>query len=245
MTEEIITQEDFIELEDLQSEIQALTFHTLPDVNILKEAIRGAFRVQNNFERKEVIYKNIKYQPQEVLYVTDLIYCIRRKCFELISRLTNISDDARIRIAIGSLLHSEIQKRMFANASFEKKFMKDYNGQYLLIGKVDCLIQSTVIDFKIKISSKKLKTPEPYHIDQLQLYMWLTDTENSYLVIIYPSSGEIDVFHVKRDENRIYTLLERGLKLVQSLSSLVLPDPEPRYSWECKDCVVSDCLHKS
>lgn len=232
--------------EGLEVNIQpvSINFATLPDPEFIKNAIEGAFRVEPYYDRKPVEHNGVEYPPTRVLWVYDLLFCKRRRCVELVCRTTHIKKEKMVKMVIGTLVHRELGKRMFVNAEFEKKVAKAYKSEYLLVGRVDCYINGTVVDFKVVTRNTLPENPDPYYQDQLQLYMWLTDSVASYLVLINAWDGKIKVFLVNRAEERINRLLERGVEIVRALSTGKYPEPEPDYDWVCEDCIDSTCPHR-
>lgn len=236
---EILPSED-IKIQELQINIPEGL-----DVHLLEEAIYRAFRGVE-YERKGWEYGGKFYGPHQVLWVTDLPFCKRRTVYEYHAGQRERDTKGKVRMTLGSVLHEFITNRLKAGGEREKLVVKDYFGRYLLRGKVDYLMPNAVVEFKLTIRQGELpQKPETYYTDQLQLYFWLTERTKGYLVVINAYTGEIKCHEVDRDEERIKTLLAKGLEIVNGFTTMTLPEPEPIYEWLCSDCPETRCPYKT
>ncbi|MEM3844995.1 MAG: hypothetical protein QXU98_04770 [Candidatus Parvarchaeota archaeon] len=215
------------------------------DKNLLENTIRAAFKT-NYYDRRGVTYQDIEYKPTQVLYVHDLIFCSKKRTYELMTKTENTGDRNEVKIVMGSLLHSFIVGKMFAGGAAEKSFMKPYKDEYLLIGRADYVIPNSVIEFKLIVNKFTPNTLPDYYENQILLYQWLSDRDIGYCVCFNIFNGDIKVFEVERDNKRIEELLERGSKIVKGITSMQLPQPDINEEnvWLCNNCIVNDCDRK-
>lgn len=211
---------------------------------MLERAIHRAFE-DVNYERKAWKYGEKTYEPNRVLWVNDIPFCKRRTVYEYHSGKKEKDIKGKVRATLSSVLHKFITSRLKAGGEREKLVAKDYMGEYLLVGKVDYLMPNAVLEFKLTIRHGQLpQKPDEYYIDQLQLYLWLTEKSKGYVVVINAGTGEIKCYEVDRDEEKIKELLKKGLEIVEGFTTMILPDPEPKYGWVCVGCPEKTCPYR-
>ncbi len=151
-----------------------------------------------------------------------------------------------INIIVGRNIHLVLQK-YFPLGKKEVTVQKGYrasNGDtFTIVGRVDVLCEDYIIEFKsISELFDKLRLPIPHHYDQVQLYMWLTNTSKAYILYIAKkvrSGGQpYRIVEVYRDEKRIGELLDKAAKLHRALKSGVPPEPTPNAL--CRYCEFKD-----
>ncbi len=212
--------------------------------HILEQAVLGAFRRSLLLERKEENYKERTFKPNEVLWVSDLLFCGRRKAYEFHSKITVQDDKGFVKQAIGNLLHSKLAKELRFDGQPEVSLMKSYGEEYLLKGRVDYLLRDAVLEFKTITYDDVPQSPRKYDEDQLQLYLWLSDRKIGYIVYISSFKGTVKSFEIHRDEEKVENLLRKGIQIVKGFKGIASVEPDPTYPWICRDCPVNYCEHR-
>jgi len=167
--------------------------------------------------------------PPSLIYVTELTQCLLKSWY---NRAMGVppSDEKIVVLLLGDDVHYLINSQ-FPLGEGEKSFEKEYNGVRIR-GRVDRIVGSTILEFKT--TSRIPTEPLSHHVDQMQLYFWLTDTEKGFLVYVAKTNGKVRVFEVFRDDEKIKELLEKAVKLSESLKKG--EPPEPENSWLCDYC---------
>lgn len=167
--------------------------------------------------------------PPNLIYVTELTQCLRKSWY---ARAMGIppADEKIVVLLLGDDVHYLINSQ-FPLGEGEKSFEKEYNGVRVR-GRVDRIVGSTILEFKT--ISRLPQEPLPHHVEQMQLYFWLSDSSKGFLVYVAKTNGGIRVFEVERDEETIKMLLEKAVMLSDSLKKGEPPDPEK--SWLCDYC---------
>lgn len=239
--------EDIFDLEEFELPEISLP-PSVADPDIIRRAIINALTQEPVYTKQQRDYNGRTYKPSEILWVSELLFCPLKKAYEIIAgeppREREELMKERLKTRIGSLLHNEIAKRISAGGNSEVCLMKDYRGEYLLIGKVDYLMPNTLLEFKTTFwSFRDLNEVPEYYEDQAQLYMWLADREVAYLVVISLRDKDVRVFDVRRNNQRIEFLLDRGLKIVNALRTMNLDGVEydNTHSFICQTCWCYKC----
>lgn len=158
-------------------------------------------------------------REDNVIWVSELVQCRQKAEF---SKQLFFVHGIKPSLVLGSLVHKglELYLREELNAETEVEFEKEVE-EYRIRGKVDAIYKDSVIEIKY---ARGLKDNKPYehHINQLRLYLWLTELEKGKLVYITPDKlVEFDFSNPMSDDE--------VLMLIDSWKS-------PRYDWECGYC---------
>ncbi len=167
--------------------------------------------------------------PHEV-YVTEVTQCLLKSWFQRTMGEKPDGEKAVV-LVLGDDVHF-LMRDYFPIGDGEVTAERELENGVKLRGRVDRLLEETIIEFKTV--SRAPDKPLSHHVDQVQLYMWLFGRLNAHIVYVTKTNGEVRVFKVDRDEERIKELLERAKRLSDSLKSGKPPDPEP--GWLCKYC---------
>ncbi|PLJ78100.1 PD-(D/E)XK nuclease family protein [Infirmifilum sp. SLHALR2] len=167
--------------------------------------------------------------PPEVVYVTEVTGCLRRSWY-IRAMGGPLPDEKIVILLLGDDVHLLINSE-FPLGEGEKSFEKEFQGVRLR-GRVDRIAGETIFEFKT--ASAIPREPREHHVDQMQLYFWLTDRSRGFIVYVSKTTGQVKAFPVARDEERIKFLLDRAIRLSQSLKQGNPPDPEK--GWLCDYC---------
>ncbi|MCS7105318.1 MAG: PD-(D/E)XK nuclease family protein [Thermofilaceae archaeon] len=187
---------------------------------LTKRALRDAY-----FSEREVV----KSAPVNVVYPTELNQCLRKSWYERMVAEPP-QPERLVLFLLGEKLH-DVAGEYFPLGSGEKSFEKTVEG-VIVRGRLDRELESCIVEFKSVTSIPE--KPRPYHVDQAQIYMWLTDKEQAFVVYVSKSTGEVKAFKVERDEARIQELLRKAVEYSIHLQRGFPPPPEP--GWLCKYC---------
>lgn len=167
--------------------------------------------------------------PSNVVRVTELVQCLLKSWLERVHGYSP-SDRKLVVLVLGDDVHYLMSAR-FPLGEGEVRVEKEYRGVKIR-GRVDRILGDAVLEFKT--ASRVPLSPLDHHVDQLQLYLWLTGRRRGFIVYVSKVSGEVRVFEVVKDEERISELLDRALTLSKSLREGIRPKPES--GWLCKFC---------
>ncbi len=167
--------------------------------------------------------------PPDVVHVTELTGCLRRSWY-IRAMGGPLPDEKVVILLLGDDVHFLINSQ-FPLGEGEKSFEKEFQGVKIR-GRVDRIAGETIFEFKT--ASSIPREPRDHHVDQMQLYFWLADRAKGFIVYVSKTTGQVKAFPVSRDEDRIKRLLERAIKLSDSLRQGAPPDPEK--GWLCDYC---------
>lgn len=187
---------------------------------LTKRALRDAY-----FSEREVV----KSAPTNVVYPTELNQCLRKSWYER-AVAEPPPPERLVLFLLGEKLH-DVAEEYFPIGTGEKIFEKTVEG-VVIRGRLDRELPSCLVEFKSTTNIPE--SPRPYHVDQAQLYMWLTEKDLAFIVYVSKNTGEVKAFQVQRDEKRIEELLKRAVDYSGHLKTGVPPQPEPGFL--CKYC---------
>ncbi len=198
---------------------------------LIEEMVYNAFR--RVWEKNRWVFT----PPHNRIYVTEVTQCpLKAWLNRTIGGPT--SKEKMVVLILGDDVHYLLQNEFplgLAEKSYEKKY-----GDITIVGRVDREMGDVLLEFKTasRIPGKALS----HHVDQMQLYFWLTGKERGFIVYVAKTNGQVKAFEVRRDEERISELLERAAELSRSLAKG--KPPLPRLSeeekWQCRYCEFTD-----
>lgn len=189
----------------------------------VEKAVYRAFRSAWEEERGTGI------APPNVVRVTELVQCLLKSWLERVHGYLP-SDKKLVVLVLGDDVHYLMNAR-FPLGEGEVRVEREYRGVKIR-GRVDRILGDAILEFKT--ASRVPLSPLNHHVDQLQLYLWLTGKEKGFVVYVSKVNGDVRAFEVVRDEERISELLDRALTLSKCLKEGVRPKAEP--GWLCKFC---------
>jgi len=180
--------------------------------------------------RHKIVERIQKYREREenVIWVSELVQCKQKAEF---TKEFYILDVIEPRFVLGDFVHVGMQKFLeeIFLARIEEEFRKELE-KYVISGRVDAIVNDTVIEIKY-CSDLYENQPYEHHIQQLKLYLWLTEKEKGKLIYISPKRiVEFDVEGKPSDDE--------VLMLIDTWKS-------PRYEWECSYCPFSSICPKA
>jgi len=189
----------------------------------VEKAVYRAFR--SAWERD----RGASVAPPDVVRVTEIVQCLLKSWLERVHGYSP-SERKLVVLVLGDDVHY-LMNSQFPLGEGELSLEKEYRGVRVR-GRADRVLGDALVEFKT--ASRIPNAPLDHHVDQLQLYFWLSDRERGFLVYVSKMSGEVRAFEVRRDEERVKSLLERAVELSRCLKNGVRPRPEP--GWLCKFC---------
>jgi len=181
--------------------------------------------------RNKIIEKITKIRRRSGYHVTDLIFCLRKKYFEV--KGVDAKRNHRIAIAglLGTSLHMGIEYgELFTEVRAER------NG---IVGTVDMIDGEYVVDFK---TTRGPPEPREHWIYQLMAYCYLFNKEKARLVIFQVIRPEVVVYKFEFENPEICklwsTLVARKSYLDYCIKNNRVPDIDIAlmFDWECKNC---------
>lgn len=181
--------------------------------------------------------KRLEEKLENEIYVTDLIYCPLKYRFQRLYKELAIGAAFSPAALYGEIIHQGLEKLLQTlfgvdnvkiEVEYERYVRTDFDGNtYTVKGRVDAVIGDYVIEIKSSSSDKNL--PHEPHITQAKIYLWLSNLSKALLLYITPSRVvEFRVMGAVSDE-----------ELVRLVESVIIGQPAPRYSWECRYCIYS------
>lgn len=167
--------------------------------------------------------------PPNIIYVTEVTGCLRRSWY-IRTMAGPLSDEKIVILLLGDDVHYLINSQ-FPLGEGEKSFEREYR-EVTVKGRVDRIAGDYIFEFKT--ASSIPREPRDHHVDQMQLYFWLTDKNKGFLVYVSKTTGQVKAFQIQRDDERIKGLLQRVVLLSDSLKQAVPPEPEK--GWLCDYC---------
>jgi len=111
--------------------------------------------------------------------------------------------------------------RQFFDADFEVETEREIDG-IKVKGRIDVVLkEGIVVDVKFMRSSTERK-PLEHHIEQLRLYLWLTELERGVLLYITPDGIYEHTVDVPYTDEQVRALLHE--------------EQAPKWDWECSYC---------
>jgi len=203
------------------------------------KVIYGCFR--------RLLQKHFRELKPDEIHVHEVVQCLRKSYYErkyYSKRYEHISDTKSVILGLGLAVHEALENifSRVLGAECEKEFVKTVyiaGNDIKVVGTVDLWINGTVVD--LKTVNKIPDRPYDHHILQLQMYMWLTDTDTAYVVYICKRDGRVRVHGVVRDQRVIDRLIDRVAVFYKHLRDDTVPPPEETIL--CKYCEYSlDCF---
>jgi len=170
--------------------------------------------------------QHIYGRDKNTIYATELVECPKKREFRKQLWFLELFNSATL---VGELVHygiehllKEIIKDGYVEVEVEREKSID---NFVIKGRIDAIVDDVIYEFKF-MRSIKGSLPLPHHVEQLQIYGWLTGLEEGYIVYITPS-GLKEYFHelTYSDDNIRMLLMQKRV---------------PRYEWECQYCAFSE-----
>ena len=170
---------------------------------------------------EEQIKKLMEKQDNEI-WVSELVQCKQKSTF---AKQFYFLFTIEPRLILGEIVHRgflEWLKEEFGY-NIEVEVKTEFEG-YVISGRVDAMNSDEVIEVKYAADVKD-NQPYEHHVQQLRIYMWITQAKRGKLLYITPQRIlEFEVTTPMRDDE--------VLMLIDNWKS-------PRYEWECKYCSFS------
>jgi len=169
--------------------------------------------------------------PDNVIFVTDVCRCLRRSWYE-----RKYMFRVNVYQLEGKLAHEELQSlcRDVLGGEPEVECRMKYRG-IDIIGRCDCVLDDAVIEFK---TSRAPLIRENY-VKQAMMYAYMLGKKHAYVVVITNNSVVLEAYEV--DNNVVYELVSRAVKLHEHLVKNEVPEPEK--SELCRNCPFRNICH--
>jgi len=188
-------------------------------------------KIRVDEEFKEKLLKRIKeVKPRKGFHVTDLIFCLRKKYFELKGIKAERKNKIAIAGAVGTSFHMSIQ---FGEPFTEVRFKKDG-----IVGTVDELGSDYIVEYK---TTRGRVEPHKHWILQCGAYCYLSGKKRAKLVVVNMINSTMKVFDIEfepEEIERIWEFLKLRKKILEIYMQIGEPPPKSTvmYDWECKNC---------
>jgi len=172
--------------------------------------------------------RKIEEKAEDEVWITDLTECPRKAEFRVKMPDYNLPTPSTI---VGDFVHVGVLSwlREFYDAEIEKEITKEIDG-IKVKGRVDAILEEgIVVEVKFMRASPE-RTALPHHIEQVRLYLWLTEKEKGIILYITPDGIYEHPINVPYTDEQVKSLLA-----VQEI---------PRYDWECQYCSWSAFCEK-
>ena len=173
-------------------------------------------------------------KSEDVIYVTDLVYCPLKRLFRV--RYPELTFSFEPYYVVGEAIHRGIQSILLEKGfEVEKEIEKtvEVEGKkYRVKGRMDAYSPQLVVEIKTGRSGQNI--PYEHHVMQLKIYLAMTGVDKGLL--FYATSDRVSEYYVYRDDGLdLENLVEKHLKL----------ERVPMWDWECRLCVFSKlCPYK-
>jgi len=149
------------------------------------------------------IYKPVKRNPYE-LWASILAFCPLKEflCYKYQPNTLFVKDS----LLAGRFIHLLLQKMLEERGyKLEHKVVYSLFGKWVLAGRIDAINSNEVVEIKTVKTFDGLKK---YWVDQITLYMHMSNIHNGKIVVIERSTGKIVEYEIKYDESRAKKLIE-------------------------------------
>ncbi len=173
-------------------------------------------------------------KSEDVIYVTDLVYCPLKRLFRI--KYPELTFSFEPYYVVGEAIHRGIQSILLEKGfEIEKEIEEivEVDGRkYRVKGRIDAYSPELVVEIKTGRSGQNI--PHEHHVTQLKIYLTMTGVNKGLL--FYATSDRVSEYYVYRDESlELKTLVEKHLKL----------ERVPMWDWECRLCVFNKlCPYK-
>jgi len=171
-------------------------------------------------------------EEKNVVHVTELLTCPLK--IEFLLKYPEVGKGQLLNSAflMGVLLHKGLVKFLSEQSTYkvlEEVEVKRKIGEWTVKGRVDAWLvreDGEEIIVEIKTSRRDIGIPYQHHIEQLELYLWLTGVKRGLLVYITPDRiTEYEVNTPATDE-----------EVMMYIEDFIKKSKVPRFDWECKVC---------
>lgn len=212
----------------------------------------------NKMRLEDILYEDypketIREPVLDRVSPTRLVSCPRGAFFSAFGYRGSINPQTEQNFEYGSSRHESIQK-ILQNKGITRSVEQEikYNIPPLL-GFVDALIELDGVNYVLEIKTTsmkldKLEKPLEAHLDQIMLYMYITNVYQG--IILYESktskqnSNPWKTFYVDLDNKHALKVLKRGERLLKNIESFQIPLPD-KGCWCSNPACFSKDLQKN
>ena len=194
------------------------------------------FDVRMLFGRAMRWYYDTRIRPSVTEYqimVTEVVTCLRKAWYQR-KYATLPSVHKIVILSIGDVFHKLLQEYLEQNGyQCELQATVGFEGyEWELVGHVDAINDDHILEFKtINALPKK---PLEHHVLQVNTYLYMFNRPKGFIVYISKRTGDIAVFEVKPDKEKLDYVLERANLLYDHLKRNEPPPYE--VGWLCDYC---------
>lgn len=179
--------------------------------------------------------RRLEEKRDNEIFVTDLIYCPLKYRYQKVYKELVLGTAFSPVTLYGEIIHHGLEKFLVMlfgedNIRIEVEYARNMyvdNNIYIIKGRIDAIIEDCVIEIKSSNSDKNI--PHEHHITQTRIYLWISNLDRALLIYITPS--RIAEYEVKG-------AVSNG-ELTDLIRSIIVGQPAPRYSWECRYCIYA------
>lgn len=183
--------------------------------------------------KEEFLTFDSKPRDFKEIYVTEVIWCLRKAFFNLRFNANPIVTSADA--VIGKLLHlslPKILKYVLIDAKYEVSCGYHLKDGFLLKGRADAVTGDCVYEFKFSTPYTEAK---PFYVAQVNAYAKMLEKNEWVLVTIDKRTFDVEVLRSKTDEAGFKSVVERAETVIECLKKNMVPSG-PEFEWECKSC---------
>jgi len=179
---------------------------------------------------REILDRETRYDDN-VIYVTEIVGCIRRSWFRRKYGRDRITKDMLLGLNIHSwILPVVMEKLMYydLNVEYEKPVSVHFTREgFILAGRVDLAGEDYIIELKVTERTE----PTRAWIRQANLYADILDKSRFYIVLV---GNGVKVYKYNRDKNLANYLLGLAVEYYKCITEKRIPEIVDRD--ECKYC---------
>ncbi len=179
-----------------------------------------------NIKKKEYFERLEELKRRDIIYVTDLVYCPKKRDFRI--KFPELSFSFDPHLITGEMIHRGLQEILEKKGyEIEKEIEEkiEVNGETITIkGRIDAYSPNHIIEIKTGRTGQNL--PHEHHILQLKLYMSITGVKKGTLLYLTSDRMVEYKFELGKSEDILTNIVIEFLKKTRV----------PRWEWECKLC---------
>ncbi len=189
---------------------------------------------------KDIFQKKVDdEEPPDKIWLTDTVYCGRKKLFSMMGMRQRFSEESLSKIWLGILVHEALQSLGIAS-----EVRVEYAG---IGGRVDVLLDSNEpLEVKVTSSTKVIHSSYAQsHVEQLSRYALAMNSETGILLYYVPGAriSSLPVYRYWFDLDMVRKVTDERIDLLKQAVSERDPFRLPATwhspdmnNWECRKC---------
>ncbi len=192
-------------------------------------------------------------RPREIgrYYPSEIGFCLRKIWYGYRNPVP-ISPEVLKIFEAGNVMHDFVAtvfsspRQKAVELLVEEMPFKMEKPEYTISGRVDDIViakvngEELLIEVKSSAAIKWTKTPQTWHVSQLQLYMHATGVHKGAILYVEKNTLDSKIFEINYSKEEADKVIARFDTLHKHLIAQTIPEPEARQnknmSWMCKKC---------